>query len=231
MLLPWKSSHTLFSLCRQCRVKTTLQQQLLRRQPPSLRCLTTSQRRFEDATTTPEPTLDSLSPSRNPPIISRQASELLQGLSGLSVASSSKGGSLSYKPPPKPHHLHIYATRHNCHITLSTGARDAVISVSAGNLNFRKAARGSYDAGFQLGAFFMAKIKNMGLLDDRYPGKGGPIRALEIVLRDFGPGREAVLKILMGQEGKELRQKVTRIMDASRLKFGGTRSKKPRRLG
>lgn len=77
----------------------------------------------------------------------------------------------------------------------------------------------------------MAKIKNMGLLNDAYPGKGGPIRALEIVLRDFGPGREAVTKILMGQEGKELRKRVTRIMDATRLKFGGTRGKRRRRLG
>jgi len=137
---------------------------------------------------------------------------------------------LSYKPPPKPHHLHIYATKHNCHITLTAGNRDSIISVSAGNLNFKKAARGSYDAAFQLGAFMMAKITNMGLLSDAYPGKGGPIRALEVVLRSFGPGREAVIKILMGQEGKDLRKRVTRIMDATRLKFGGTRSKRHRRL-
>ena len=77
----------------------------------------------------------------------------------------------------------------------------------------------------------MAKIKNMGLLNDAYPGKGGPIRALEVVLRDFGPGREALTKILMGQEGREVRKRVTRVMDATRLKFGGTRSKKRRRLG
>lgn len=146
-------------------------------------------------------------------------------------ASRSGGSRLFYKPPPKPHHLHIFATKHNCHITLSAGNRNSIISVSAGNLNFRKAARGSYDAAFQLGAFVMAKIKNMGLLNDAYPGKGGPIRALEIVLRDFGPGREAVTKILMGQEGKELRKRVTRIMDATRLKFGGTRGKRRRRLG
>ena len=142
-----------------------------------------------------------------------------------------KGGSLSYKPPPKPHHLHIYATRHNCHMTLTSGNRDALISVSSGSLNFRKAQRGTYDAAFQLASFVMAKIKSLGMLDDRYPGKGGPILSLEVVLRDFGPGREAATKILMGQEGKELRQKVTRIMDGTRLKFGGTRSRKPRRLG
>lgn len=142
-----------------------------------------------------------------------------------------KGGSLSYKPPPKPHHLHIYATRHNCHITLTTGNRDALISVSAGNLNFRKAARGTYDAAFQLGAFVMAKMKNMGLLDERYAGKGGPIESLEVLLRDFGPGREAITRVLLGQEGKEVKPRITRIMDSTRVKFGGTRSRKPRRLG
>ena len=167
-------------------------------------------------------------------------SSTLSGLSSLSSDSAfnilgakrgNKDSSLSYRPPPKPHHLHIYATRHNCHISLTAGNRDAILSVSSGTLNFRKAARGSYDAAFQLGAFVMAKIKNMGLLNDAYTGKGGPIRALEVVYRDFGPGRDAVTKILMGQEGKDIRRKVTRVMDGTRLKFGGTRSKKRRRLG
>ena len=77
----------------------------------------------------------------------------------------------------------------------------------------------------------MSKITSQGMLSDEYPGKGGPIRALEVVLRDFGPGREAVTKILLGSEGKVLRSKILRVMDSTRLKFGGTRSKKPRRLG
>ena len=69
------------------------------------------------------------------------------------------------------------------------------------------------------------------MLSEEYPGKGGPIRALEVVLRDSGPGREAVTKILLGSEGKVLRSRILRVMDSTRLKFGGTRSKKPRRLG
>jgi len=57
------------------------------------------------------------------------------------------------------------------------------------------------------------------------------IHALELVLRGFGAGREAVTKALMGTEGRLLRGKVVKVTDATRLKFGGTRSKKPRRLG
>lgn len=123
---------------------------------------------------------------------------------------------------PPPHHLHVFATKHNCHITLSNGARKPLISVSAGNIGFRKHARGTYDAAYQLGAYVMGRIMQRGLLRE--------IQALELVLRDFGPGREAVTKILMGQEGKALRGRIVRVMDATRLKFGGTRSPRPRRL-
>ncbi|CAF9923101.1 hypothetical protein IMSHALPRED_005852 [Imshaugia aleurites] len=139
--------------------------------------------------------------------------------------------SLTNTPIVRPHHLHIYATRHNCHITLTAGNRDPIISVSSGNIGFKKAQRGSYDAAYQLGAYVMGLIKNQAMLDEKYQGKGGQIRQLEVVLRDFGPGREAVSKILLGSEGRALRSRIVRVMDGTRLKFGGTRSKKPRRLG
>ena len=57
------------------------------------------------------------------------------------------------------------------------------------------------------------------------------IKRLELILRGFGAGREAVTKALLGTEGRFLRNKVIKVADATRLKFGGTRSKKPRRLG
>lgn len=139
--------------------------------------------------------------------------------------------SLTHTPIIRPHHLHIYATRHNCHITLTAGNRDPIISLSSGNIGFKKAQRGSYDAAYQLGAYVMGVIKNQAMLDEKYQGKGGQIRQLEVVLRDFGPGRQAVGKILLGSEGRALRSRIVRVMDSTRLKFGGTRSKKPRRLG
>ncbi|KAL8807431.1 MAG: hypothetical protein Q9223_002905 [Gallowayella weberi] len=123
---------------------------------------------------------------------------------------------------PPPYHLHVYATKHNTHITLTNPVRDPIISVSCGNIGFRKAARGTYDAAYQLGAYVMGRIQQQGLLTQ--------IQHLEVVLRDFGPGREAVSKILLGSEGRNLRGRVVRVCDSTRLKFGGTRSKKPRRL-
>jgi small subunit ribosomal protein S11 len=62
-------------------------------------------------------------------------------------------------------------------------------------------------------------------------GTNREIEKLEVVLRGFGAGREAVTKALLGSEGRFLRGKIIKVADATRLKFGGTRSKKPRRLG
>jgi len=147
----------------------------------------------------------------------------------------------------KPHRLHVLATKHNTHITLvqppkpasltasssvsGTSSKatdqnkvmDVLLSLSTGNLGFRKAGRGSYDAAYQLAAFALKQIQERGMRGD--------IRKLEVVLRGFGPGREAVTKALLGAEGRSLRGRITSVVDATRLKLGGPRSKKPRRLG
>lgn len=121
------------------------------------------------------------------------------------------------------HKLHIYAHKHNTHVTLANPKRDALISVSCGNIGFRKAGRGTYDAAYQLAAFVMSRIQDKGLLPQ--------IQKLELIYRGFGPGREAVTKAILGTEGKKIRPLIVKLSDSTRLKFGGTRSKKPRRLG
>ncbi|KAI9762684.1 MAG: hypothetical protein M4579_000302 [Chaenotheca gracillima] len=122
-----------------------------------------------------------------------------------------------------PHHLHVLSSKHNTHITLTKPNRDALISLSAGNIGFRKSKRGDYDAAFQLAGYVLNKIKDQGLLRN--------IQKVELVLRGFGPGREAVTKALLGSEGRLIRPRICQVTDATRLKFGGTRSKKPRRIG
>lgn len=123
----------------------------------------------------------------------------------------------------EPHHFHVYAMRHNTHITLTRPNREPIISLSCGNIGFRHAGRKHYDSAFQLAALVMARIQERAI--------GREIQKLELVLRGFGAGREAVTKALLGTEGRWLRGKVVKVTDATRLKFGGTRSKKPRRLG
>lgn len=135
--------------------------------------------------------------------------------------------------PPQPHRMHVYATKHNTHITFTQPPAkdpanpskqvDVLMSLSAGNIGFKKAGRGSYDAGYQLAAFVLKQIQERGLLRD--------LHSLEVVLRGFGKGREAVTKALLGSEGYLVRNKISSVKDATRLKFGGSRSPKPRRLG
>jgi len=142
-------------------------------------------------------------------------------------------GVLQGRTQGQPHRFHVYATKHNTHITFtqppqknvadSAKVVDVLMSMSAGNIGFRKSGRGSYDAAYQLGAFVLKQIQERGLLRD--------ITGIEVVLRGFGPGREAVSKVLLGQEGRLIRNKIVSIKDATRLKFGGPRSPNPRRLG
>ena len=152
----------------------------------------------------------------------------------------------STKPRPL-HRMHVYAHKHNTHITLvqppksaaettssrALGARvtaaeqkktvDVLMSLSTGNIGFRKAGRGSYDAAFQLAAFTLKQIQEKGIMMQIY--------GLQVILRGFGAGREAVTKALLGTEGRVIRPKIKSVVDATRLKQGGPRSKKPRRLG
>lgn len=123
----------------------------------------------------------------------------------------------------QPYHFHVYAHRHNCHITVTKPNRDAIISVSCGNLGFKKSQRKHYDSAYQLGAYVIDKLHQ--------GGWHKKIKHMEVVLRGFGQGREAVTKVLLGTQGKMLRNSIVRVADATRLKFGGTRSPKPRRLG
>jgi small subunit ribosomal protein S11 len=125
------------------------------------------------------------------------------------------------------HHLHVYSTKHNTHITLTNPKKDALVSLSTGNLGIRKAQRGTYDAAYQLASYCMkhipVKLQDKGWLKD--------FKKVELILRGFGPGREAVTKVILGSEGREIRSKIVRVTDATRLKFGGTRSRAKRRLG
>ncbi|KKZ57986.1 hypothetical protein EMCG_05538 [[Emmonsia] crescens] len=122
-----------------------------------------------------------------------------------------------------PHHLHVYSHKHNTHITLTRPNREPLLSMSCGNIGFRKAQRSKFDAAHQLASFMMGKIQEDGHLLT--------MKRLEVVLRGFGPGREAFTKVLLGPEGKNIRKMVCRVTDATRLKFGGCRSKNVRRLG
>ncbi|KAI1094293.1 translational machinery component [Rostrohypoxylon terebratum] len=126
-------------------------------------------------------------------------------------------------PATEPFHFHVYSHKHNSHVTVTKPNRQAIISMSAGNIGFRKSKRGSYDAAYQLTSYVIDKL---------HQGNWhNTITTMEVVLRGFGAGREAATKVLLGTEGRMLRSKIIMVSDATRLKFGGTKSPKARRLG
>jgi len=127
--------------------------------------------------------------------------------------------------PDTRYHLHIYSHKHNTHITFTKPNRDAIISLSCGNIGFKGAGRSSYDAAYQLAAYVIARIQDLGHIPQIEKHK------LELIYRGFGQGREAVTKAILGTEGAKIRSHIVQLSDSTRLKFGGTRSKKPRRLG
>ncbi|RSL77794.1 hypothetical protein CEP51_008779 [Fusarium floridanum] len=122
----------------------------------------------------------------------------------------------------EPYHFHIYSHKHNTHIPCTKPNREPIISLSAGNIGFRKFRRGTFDSAYSLTKYVLERLIHTG-----WPMK---INRLEVVLRGFGQGREAALKVLMSPEGKVLRDKIVRVADSTRVKFAGTRSEKPRRL-
>ncbi|KAI8945002.1 hypothetical protein F4801DRAFT_152305 [Xylaria longipes] len=142
---------------------------------------------------------------------------------GNSILGDSEGTREDWGPDYEPFHFHIYAHKHNTHITVTKPNRNAIVSMSAGNIGFKKSKRGTYDAAYQLCAYVLDKL-NQG-------GWHRKITSLEVVLRGYGTGREAATKVLLGNEGRLLRPFIKKVSDGTRLKFGGTRSPRPRRLG
>lgn len=96
------------------------------------------------------------------------------------------------------------------------------IHLSAGMLGFRKSHRADNEAGYQVSTNIFKMIEEKKLL--------APNDKIEVIMSDFGKGREAFLTALNGKEGAFVRPHVVRLTDATKLKFGGVRSKKLRRL-
>lgn len=130
---------------------------------------------------------------------------------------------LPYATLTPAHHMHVYAHKHNTILTLTRPNGEPMMSMGCGRLGFRKAGRSGYDPAYQLASHVFAQIQEKGWLP--------LIQQLEVVYRGFGPGRDAFNKVLLGNEGRYIRGLVCRVTDSTRIKFGGTRSRKARRLG
>lgn len=122
----------------------------------------------------------------------------------------------------EPYHLHVFAHKHNTHVTFTMPNKNAIISMSCGNVGFKKTRRGTFDAAYSLAKYVLERLIYMG-----YSNK---INRVELSLRGFGQGRDAAVKVLMSPEGKFIRDKIVRVTDSTHVKFAGTRSPGRRRL-
>ncbi|KAF2667849.1 translational machinery component [Microthyrium microscopicum] len=148
----------------------------------------------------------------------RQSLESL--VDNLSKTWASSASTFASTRPTAPFALHCYTHKHNTHLTLSKPSGAVVISISCGNLGFRKAQRGSYEAAFQTSAWMMRTMQE----------REDVASKLEVVFRGFGEGRQAFLQALLGVEGRLIRGRIVKISDATKIKLGGVRSQNPRRL-
>ncbi|KAJ5684675.1 uncharacterized protein N7477_001020 [Penicillium maclennaniae] len=128
-----------------------------------------------------------------------------------------------YADRAPPHHLHVYCHKHNTILTLTRPNGNPLMSLGTGQIGFRKGGRAGFDPAYQLSSHVMSQIQERGYLME--------IKRLEVIFRGFGKGRDAFIKVLLGNEGRNIRGLVNRVTDSTRVKFGGTRSRKVRRLG
>ena len=115
--------------------------------------------------------------------------------------------------------------------------------LSTGPLGFRKANRGEYEAGFQTATKCLEMLYNQIRRDrskqstNNYNGNqhrsknfNNELVPVDIIMKDFGKGRNAFIAAVNGKEGSRIRQYIRQVSDATCLKFGGVRSPRIRRL-
>ncbi|KAK6909412.1 hypothetical protein I203_103430 [Kwoniella mangroviensis CBS 8507] len=126
------------------------------------------------------------------------------------------------------HTLHVRSTRNNIVLSFTDGLGPVFTNVSGGSdRQFKNSQRSSYEAATQ------ASIKMFEKILEYHQTTTPSNRRLQLRVSFnglFGMGREAIASALSGPEGQEIRSLITRVEDRTKIKIGGTRARKPRRL-
>ncbi|KAG6378909.1 mitochondrial ribosomal protein subunit S18 [Boletus reticuloceps] len=126
-------------------------------------------------------------------------------------------------PLPK-HHFHAISSRNNTKIYLC-GPDGKLLPQgwwSGGSCGFKGANRKSHEAGYQCAVHAFRRLEEV------IKEKGRISLALHFV--GFGKGRFAVEGVFLTSEGDRIRPLVVEVEDRTKIKIGGTRSKKKRRV-
>lgn len=114
------------------------------------------------------------------------------------------------------YNLHIVSSFNNTILTLTSPDGSRLIMTSGGTAGFKKAARGGYEAAHQAATQLIQKVSEKNL----------QIGNVHLVLKGFGPGRDAAFKAIVAGNAWGIK----RITDATPMPFNGCRPKKARRL-
>ncbi|CAG8534242.1 4552_t:CDS:1 [Ambispora gerdemannii] len=115
------------------------------------------------------------------------------------------------------HFIYVTASYNNTIITLTDSKHNPLVRQSGGTVGFKKSHRGGYEAAHQTAVAIATKAKE----------KNIKITDVEIVLKGFGPGRDAAFKALTVPENGWT---IKRVTDATPIPFNGCRPRKTRRI-
>jgi small subunit ribosomal protein S11 len=134
-------------------------------------------------------------------------------------------GKYNYRASEQRPRLRLYfqSTRNNTIATLTRANGDPICWLSGGKCGFKKSNRNSYEAGYQCAVGMFKRI-------EEEAEKLGGLMEWELVMKEFGMGRKALISALQAVEGENVRDMLRQISDRTAIKVGGTRSKKARRL-
>ncbi|CAG8768162.1 643_t:CDS:2, partial [Gigaspora rosea] len=109
-------------------------------------------------------------------------------------------------PSEELYRIHIHASYNNTIISLTNSRKDVLINSSGGLVGFKKAQRGGYEAAHQAAIDLVKKVKE----------KGIKIKNVEVLIKGFGPGRDAAFKAIASSENPWT---IKRITDSTPLTY------------
>ncbi|KAK8853240.1 hypothetical protein IAR55_003942 [Kwoniella newhampshirensis] len=188
----------------------------------------------------PASTLTQTPPSlRTSPRTAQYTPQFNLSSSSASSASASSSSSSSLRWTPEStnvgtgeaphllptHTLNIKSTRNNIVLSLTDGLGPLFGTISGGSdKTFKNSQRSSYEAATQAAIKTFDRVVEWSRSTPSRPRVRVAFNGL------FGVGREAISSALAGPEGTEMRSLIVRVEDRTKVKIGGVRAPKPRRL-
>lgn len=120
--------------------------------------------------------------------------------------------------------LHVHSDSNNNILTFTRPDGSPIMNVSGGQVGYKHKARGTAEAAH------LCALKAFKRIEEEQARVGSGNMALDVLFNGFGRGRDAVHKALLAAEAATVREIIQRVTDITRIKIGGTRSKKARRM-